>query len=165
MEVHAVCCFPAKAGRRRRVQRFTVSSIVVADEKPSLVDMMVRTLRGADHCVFQAYDGQAALELALALRDIDLLVTNTHMPGLNGPELIRRVRAMMPALPILYIRNQGHGRGDPNGLPADVPTLSEPFTAAQLLAAVEPLLDGKGRARSWELGAGVRSWGEELKGS
>ena len=120
--------------------------IVVADEKPELLTMMVRTLRSADHCVFQAYDGQAAYELALALRDIDLLITNTEMPGLKGPELIRRIRALLPALPILYIKNQEKSTvGD--GLPADVPTLSEPFTAEQLLAAVRPLLQRDGKSK------------------
>jgi two-component system cell cycle sensor histidine kinase/response regulator CckA len=108
--------------------------------------MMVRTLRRADHCVFQAYDGQAAFELVLALRNIDLLVTNTKMPGLNGPELIRHVRALLPALPILYVRNAGSGATLPDGLPPDIPTLSEPFTAEQLLAAVKPLLQRDGNS-------------------
>jgi DNA-binding response OmpR family regulator len=120
--------------------------IVVADEKPGLLDLMVRTLRSAHHCVFKAYDGQAAYELAVALRDIDLLITNTKMPGLNGPELIRRVRALMPALPILYVRNEGQSTA-PDGLPADVPTLSEPFTPEQLLAAVAPLLQRDGKPK------------------
>jgi DNA-binding response OmpR family regulator len=116
--------------------------IVVADEKPALLDMMVRTLRAADHCVFQAYDGLAAFELALALRNIDLLVTNTRLPGLNGPQLIRRVREELPKLPILYIKNHDHPHDKiPDGLPANVPTLAEPFTAEQLLEAVRPLLD------------------------
>jgi DNA-binding response OmpR family regulator len=106
--------------------------------------MMVQTLRSANHRVFQAYDGQAAYELALALHSIDLLITNTEMPGLKGPELIRRVRTLMPALPILYIKNQGKAAGIPTGLPPDVPTLSEPFTAAELLAAVGPLLQRGG---------------------
>ena len=118
----------------------------MADEKPELLTMMVRTLRSADHCVFQAYDGQAAYELALALRDIDLLITNTEMPGLKGPELIRRIRALLPALPILYIKNQEKSTvGD--GLPADVPILNEPFTAEQLLAAVRPLLQRDGKSK------------------
>lgn len=112
----------------------------MADEKPALLDMMVRTLRSADHCVFQAYDGQAAYELALGLRDIDLLITDTHMPGMKGPELIRYVRAQLPTLPILYIQNQDRPPHVPAGLPADVPILHEPFTAGQLLAAVRPLL-------------------------
>ena len=122
--------------------------IVVADEKRELLDMMVRTLRAANHCVFQAYDGQAAYELTLGLRDIDLLITNTRMPGISGPELIRYVRAQLPTLPILYIKNQDQPPQIPDGLPADIPILREPFTAEQLLAAVRPLLqrDGKSSA-------------------
>ena len=110
--------------------------------------MMVRTLRGAHHCVFQAYDGQAAFELTLALRDIDLLITNTQMPGMKGPELIRYVRAQLPTLPILYIQNQEQPPHAPPGLPANVPLLREPFTAEQLLAAVRPLLQRDGKPSS-----------------
>jgi two-component system OmpR family response regulator len=114
--------------------------VVVADEKPDLLGFMVGTLRDADYCVFQAYDGLAAYELALSLRAIDLLITNTRMPGLNGPELIKHVRSELPNLPILYIRNQDHTGPLPDGLPANVPTLAEPFTAEQLLAAVHKLV-------------------------
>ena len=102
--------------------------------------MIVQTMREEDHCVFQAYDGLAALELCLELRQVDLLITNTSMPGLNGPELIRQVRQQLPTLPILYIRNLDSPDGMPSGLPPNVPTLAEPFTAEQLIAAVRPLL-------------------------
>ncbi len=116
--------------------------IVVADRDPKLLDLMVDALRRADHCVFRAYDGLSALELALHLRNIDLLITNTNMPGLNGPQLIRQVRAQMPSLPILYVKNaDSEHAGVPDGLPANVPTLHEPFTPEQLLAAVLPLLN------------------------
>jgi DNA-binding response OmpR family regulator len=115
--------------------------IVVADEKPALLEMIVRTLRSTNHCVFQAHDGLAAFELTLALRDIDLLITDTRMPGLNGPALVRQVRAKLPELPILYIQNNDQwGNTLPDGLPADVPTLREPFTAQQLLDEVRLLL-------------------------
>jgi CheY-like chemotaxis protein len=140
----------AKAGRLRRVQRFTLqlpppglhqgAHIVVADEKPALLEMMVQALRSADHCVFQAYYGLAALELTLGLKNIDLLITDTRMPGLDGPTLIRHVRSQLPRLPILYIRNQGHTSA-PDGLPPDVPTLQEPFGREELLAMVERLLE------------------------
>jgi two-component system, cell cycle sensor histidine kinase and response regulator CckA len=106
--------------------------------------MMVRALRAADHCVFQAHDGQAAFELALGLRNIDLLITNTRMPGMNGPDLIRHVRGLLPTLPILYIKNRETWMAAHDGLPPDVPTLSEPFTADQLLSAVRPLLQREG---------------------
>jgi len=102
---------------------------------------MVRTLRDAGYCVFQAHDGRAAHKLSLALTNIDLLITNTKMPGLQGPERIRQVREQLPDLPILYVKNQDELAGPPpDGLPADVPTLAEPFTGRQLLAAVGQLL-------------------------
>jgi DNA-binding response OmpR family regulator len=112
--------------------------IVIADELPPLLDFMVRTLRGADYCVFQAYDGLSAYELTLGLRVVDLLITNTKMPGLSGPELIHQIRRQLPALPILYIRNPG--AGPLASLPPDVITLEDPFTPEQLLAAVRTLL-------------------------
>ena len=110
--------------------------IVCADRKPELLDMIVDTLRREDHCVFQAYDGIAAMELVLSLREIDLLISNTNMPGLNGPQLIRQVRKEMPTLPILYVKNLDSPEGTPEGLPPDVPTLAEPFTADQRLSLV-----------------------------
>lgn len=103
--------------------------------------MMVKALRSDDHCVFQAYDGLAALELTMGLKNIDLLITNTRMPGLDGPALIREVRGRLPNLPILYIQNQGQASA-PHGLPSDVPTLKEPFGQDQLLAMVRKLLQG-----------------------
>ena len=100
---------------------------------------MVDTLREQDHCVLRAYDGQAALELTLALQRRDLLVTDTNKPGLRGPELVREVRRRLPTLPILYIKNLDSPGNPQDQLPPDVPILAEPFTSEQLLAAVRPL--------------------------
>jgi DNA-binding response OmpR family regulator len=112
--------------------------IIIANEDPQLLDAMVRTLRDAGYCVFQAFNGRAAYDLSLQLKTVDLLITNTRMPGLQGPELIRYVREQLPALPILYIKNQGQPAGP--GLPPDVAILAEPFSSRQLLDVVGGLL-------------------------
>jgi hypothetical protein len=50
----------------------------------------------------------------------------------------------MPTLPILYIANLEFSPGTvADGLPPDVATLREPFTAAQLLVATRALPDGR----------------------
>lgn len=113
--------------------------IVVADEKPELLEMMVHALRSADHCVFQANDGMAAFQLTLGLAYIDLLITDTEMPGFDGVELIRHLRSQLPTLPILHIQNLGQSV-DWERLPPDVPTLREPFSPDQLIDAVRALL-------------------------
>ena len=116
--------------------------IVCTDRDRKLLDFMVSTLRQDAHLVFQAADGHDALEMCLALRKVDLLITNTHMQGMTGPQLIREVQRELPALPILYIKNaDGHG-GHPDGLPPDLPTLPDSFTAEDLLGTVRSLLNG-----------------------
>ena len=117
--------------------------IVCTDRDRKLLDFMVSTLRQDDHLVIQAADGHDALEVSLALRKVDLLITDTHMQGLTGPQLIRQVRRELPDLPILYVKNADEHGGGPDGLPSDGPTLRDPFTAEELLNKVRSLLNGE----------------------
>jgi len=110
--------------------------IVVLDSNPILVSVS-GVLRMAGYRVFQAYDGQAAIELCFQLPHIRLLILNTHVDGLNSLGLIEEVRDHHPAIPILHIDTH---RAD--GLPTDIPTLTEPFTAAALMNCVAGLLAG-----------------------
>ena len=98
---------------------------------------LVSTLRNAGHCVFAAYDGDSACELALIIPDLDLMVTNTRIGKTSGRELIKQVMSEKPGLPILHL---GQPLPNPDGLLDEVPTLAEPFTAEQLLAKVRELV-------------------------
>jgi hypothetical protein len=90
------------------------------------------------YCVFQAHDGQAARELCQELPNIELLVLNTTGTGTDTPSLVRAVRVSRPGLAVLHI-----GSSAPEGLPANVPTLGESFTADELLRAVSALLPSR----------------------
>jgi CheY-like chemotaxis protein len=92
--------------------------IIVTDNKPAMVCTLTTTLRSAGHCVFAAYDGVAALELFVQLPGIDLLITNTYLGIVQGPELVRRVRKIRPDLPILHVMQVGDPDSD---MPPDVP--------------------------------------------
>jgi len=85
--------------------------------------------------VFQAYDGKAAAELCRELPDIDLLVLNTDGTGMDTPTLVETVRQTHPGMPMLHI-----GVSPIPGMPSDVPSLAESFTADELLAAVRTLV-------------------------
>jgi two-component system cell cycle sensor histidine kinase/response regulator CckA len=112
--------------------------IIVTDNKPAMVCALTETLRAAGNCVFAAYDGEAALELFVQLPVIDLLITNTHLGTVHGPELVRQVRNIRPDLPILHVLQAGDADSD---MPPDVDTLREPFTPNELLLKVGSLLD------------------------
>ena len=49
--------------------------------------------------VFQAYNGQAAVELCTELPGIELLVLNTEGTGMDTPALVRSIRKTNPGLP------------------------------------------------------------------
>lgn len=111
--------------------------IVAADDDPMLLAFVVSTLRDAGHCVFAAYDAEAACELALELDEVDLMITNTRLGTVSARQLVRAVRQGKPHLPILHV---GEPLPNPDALLDDVPNLQEPITADALLAAVRELL-------------------------
>jgi DNA-binding response OmpR family regulator len=128
---------PGVTGRARH--------IVVADEDPTAVAFIIRTLRGDGHAVFHAYDVLAATQLAFTLDPCDLVITDTKVEGTDGVELIALLRQRRPNVPVIYLANTGRSTPEVEAkLPADVPILREPFAADVIRAAVGSVLDGKG---------------------
>jgi CheY-like chemotaxis protein len=111
--------------------------IIATDDNTSKLSAIVQTLRNAGHCVFAAYDGASDLELIVQLPDVDLLITNTRLGAVDGPELMRRTRELRPDMPILHVIHGGESDG---GTPPDVLILREPFTPERLLTAVGSLM-------------------------
>jgi response regulator RpfG family c-di-GMP phosphodiesterase len=108
--------------------------IVICDYNALLISV-TGLLRMSGYCVFQAYDAGAARELCRALPNIELLILNTTGTGTDTPSLVRAIREVNPNLAVLHI-----GTSVLDGMPADVPTLAESFSADQLLMAVKALL-------------------------
>jgi two-component system, OmpR family, response regulator len=121
--------------------------IVVADGDRTVANFVIETLTGDGHAVFQAYDGQMALYLALGLKVCDLVISNTLVGGIAGPDLVDELRLHLPDLPIVYLADHGQSGPELEGrLPDDVPILREPFTTEGLRATVHAaLLRGPGR--------------------
>jgi DNA-binding response OmpR family regulator len=109
--------------------------IIATDSDKHKLATLTDTLRDAGHCVFPVQDGRSALELAVELKHIDLLVTNTRLGGMDGLTLIKLVRHMRPSVRILHVVE-----AKDDGTPPDVLRLREPFTSDQLLVAVGALM-------------------------
>jgi len=69
--------------------------ILYADDMPELREIMSAVLEEEGHRIETVSDGGEALERLKQARDaFDLLITDHHMPRLNGLELVRRTRAL-----------------------------------------------------------------------
>lgn len=124
-----------------RTPGFDGRYIVVADQDKAVAGMVIDTLLHDGHAVFHAYDGLSALHLALNLKVCDLVISNTRVGGKIGIDLIHELREQLPSLAILYLSNDGSTPHIETGLPHNVPVLREPFSIAELRAAVRYLLD------------------------
>lgn len=66
---------------------------LVVDDNPDITAMLAAVLRHAGYDVSTAHSAQDALEAALA-KHFDALVSDIGMPGMNGYELARALRAL-----------------------------------------------------------------------
>src|SRR5262245_2378141 len=77
--------------------------VLVVDDEESVRQFVDRALRSAGYDTRVAADGESALQVADAFDPFDLLLTDLIMPGINGDELARRLRARHPDLKVLYL--------------------------------------------------------------
>jgi len=129
--------FEPKNDRERRWR------VLVVDDEPPILDFVKRVLESAGYEVTTASSGKRALELATSEAPFDAAVTDLLMPGMNGDELARRLRASFPDLKVLYLTGFSDQLfKDKVTLWHDEAFLDKPTTVKGLTEAVALLLFG-----------------------
>ncbi|MDP1932018.1 MAG: sigma-54 dependent transcriptional regulator [Gammaproteobacteria bacterium] len=82
------------------------ATILVAEDDWDLREALSDTLEMGGFRVVSASSAEEALEV-LATRDVDMLVSDVNMDGMDGHELLQRVRVLVPMLPVLLITAYG----------------------------------------------------------
>jgi two-component system, cell cycle sensor histidine kinase and response regulator CckA len=124
------------------LQRGT-AAILVVDDEPMIRALARRALELYGYEVFEAEDGEAALEVMRsdAGERVNLAVLDVVMPGMDGRELEELLRRQQPRIGVLYI--SGH-TGDELArrllLDASVPFLQKPFPPDELVERVQEIL-------------------------
>jgi len=109
---------------------------IVEDERP-LREGLEDLLRGAGHTVESAATGVDAVEIGLA-EPFDLILLDLMLPGLDGLEVCRRLRAARPGLPILMLTARGAEEEKVAGFTAGADDyVTKPFGSRELLARIE----------------------------
>ena len=117
--------------------------LVIEDEK-LLADSLKTMLESKGFEVETAYDGETGAEYA-ELGIYDLLILDVMMPGLNGYQLAREVRARRLSTPILMLTAKSGLMDRIEGLNAGADYyLTKPFDARELLACINALLRRQG---------------------
>ena len=115
-------------------------SILVAEDQADIRELLVMNLRNAAYEVTAVADGVAALE-SQNQQASDLLILDLMMPGMDGLEVCKSLRARGRNTPILMLTAKSTELDRVLGLELGADDyLTKPFSLAELLARVKALL-------------------------
>lgn len=117
-------------------------TILIADDSPSLRQMISMTLSGAGYQVVEAADGRDALGKAVG-KSVHLFITDLNMPAMNGIELIKALRggAAHRFTPVLMLTTESDPAKKQEGRAAGATGwIVKPFNPDQLLAVIKKVL-------------------------
>lgn len=117
-------------------------TVLVADDNDVAQRLCKRVLEKAGYGVLIAADGLQAVDIAVRQRP-SMILMDVAMPGIDGLEAMRRIKAEIPAMPIVIASAHSMASDHQRFLEAGADNvLSKPFRLADLIAIVENLARG-----------------------
>jgi PAS domain S-box-containing protein len=122
-------------------------TILVVEDDDTVRELVQRIFHEYGYSVIEACDGEEGLQIcAQQAEEIDLLLTDVVMPGMNGPELAEYVTSMKDGIKVLYMSGYADRAISHNGLvKEDIQFLQKPFTPEELLHKTRESLDDRSR--------------------
>lgn len=118
--------------------------ILIIEDEVLLANSLKTLLESKGFQVETVYDGESGAEYAL-LGVYDLLILDVMMPGMDGYQVARKVRASRCATPILMLTARSNLEDRIQGLNAGADYyLTKPFDSRELLACINALLRRQG---------------------
>lgn len=114
--------------------------VLVVDDEPPIRRFLRTTLTAQGYDIAEAEDGAGALE-AVRRRPPDLLVLDLGLPGIDGLEVIRRLRADGVSAPIIVLSSRADEAGKVEALDLGADDyVTKPFGMDELLARIRAAL-------------------------
>ena len=126
------------------LKRGSGETILVVEDDPNVRAYVVEALSDIGYRVVEASDAEAALTVFASNTEIQLMLTDVVMPGMNGRVLAEMVKQSHPAVKTLFMTGYSRnaivhqGRLDPG-----VSLIQKPFSQASLAARIRSLLDAQ----------------------
>jgi two-component system, cell cycle sensor histidine kinase and response regulator CckA len=117
------------------------ATVLVVEDDDAVRELTCRVLRRSGHSVVSARNGIEGLDVLRSRDDVQLVIADIVMPGMNGVELGEHVRREFPHLPILFTSGYvAPDVGDAVGLADGSRFMEKPYRPEQLVSRVSELL-------------------------
>jgi two-component system, cell cycle sensor histidine kinase and response regulator CckA len=126
-----------------------LETILVVDDTPAILSVVVAVLKSANFNVLTARSGAQAINVAMRHEGtIHLLLSDIQMPGMNGPELGKLLKAQRPDLRVMLMS----GMTDGNLLVLNYgwAFIEKPFVAEKLLHMIDVVLHSPDKSQGSE---------------
>lgn len=127
------------------VVRARGETVLLVEDEDAVREVAAEHLASRGYRVLSCANGAEALERLNAGESVDVIVSDVVMPGMSGPELVRRARSQQPDLPVILV--SGHTGEALAGLALQGPRsafLPKPFRLLDLECALDEALGHQG---------------------
>lgn len=131
------------AGSDAEIRAARSTLVLVVDDDRLLLEHLEMTLRDSGYNVVVAEDGKAALFLASSLRP-DLIILNSVMPGMDGPEVLKHLKGdkASAAIPVMMLTAKTGRESVEEAVKLGAEDyLAKPVDPSKLLGRVEKLME------------------------
>lgn len=112
-------------------------TILIVEDEPNIVDILSFNLMKEGYQTIEAYDGTTGLQLAKE-QNPDLILLDVMLPGINGFEICKAIRASGSAVPILMLTAREEETDKVLGLELGADDyITKPFAVRELMARVK----------------------------
>jgi len=120
-----------------------MSLILIVDDEPEVRSLLREVLAAHGFRIVEAGDGGSALRLLQELGGaVGLVVSDYHMPGMDGARLARQVKRHFPGVPVLIVSGEAYA----NECAVADGLLPKPFAPDDLVEAVRRIARSDGTA-------------------
>jgi two-component system cell cycle sensor histidine kinase/response regulator CckA len=111
-------------------------TVLVVDDDAVVRRVVQGHLSAAGYRIFEAEDGQEALEVLARTGSVDLIIVDIVMPRMDGPAFVEELLRRQVSQPVLLMSAYPAERASPDAERPAHPFLPKPFTRDQLLAKI-----------------------------
>ena len=135
-------------------------NILIVDDDLTLLEVVHARLTSAGFKVYKAANGKTALTL-MQKHGIDLLISDIKMPEMSGMELLDKVRAIDPYLPVIFLTAHGTISGAVDAVKAGaLDYLTKPFNGQDLITMINNILGKPEKKEKKQIDSTGFIWGE-----
>lgn len=134
---------PAEAASGQKDALWGSGTILLVEDEPTVRNVAERALTRHGYTVVTADNGEEALEALGRLDEIDLLISDVVMPGMDGPTVVREARKNRPDLKILFMSGYAEEQLRKSIDLENVNFLPKPFSVTDLAEAARRAIGDK----------------------